>query len=177
MSHFSFGYYIKGKSYKMLDERVMRASAGILLFIAVIASINGFILKNYIVIPYLVGFMMINFMLGLFINPKVAPTVFLGYLFTYRQSRLPIGAVQKKFAWSLGLVLSGSIFFLSLYLLNDPSFFDPVCMLCLICILFLFLETAFGICVGCKIYQLFIRLKVIPKPKERPNCMGDSCDI
>jgi hypothetical protein len=41
----------------------------------------------------------------------------------------------------------------------------------------MYLETAFGICVGCKLYAYAIRLKIIPKPKEKPNCMGDSCAI
>jgi hypothetical protein len=177
MSQISFGYYLEGKGYKSVDERVMRASAGIILFVAVIASINGFILKNYAVIPYLTGFMMINFLIGLLVNPKFSPTVFLGYLFTRKQSRLPIGAVQKKFAWSLGFSISAVIFVLSFFLLKDPTYFDPVCGLCMICIFLLFLETAFGICVGCKLYNLSIKLKLLPKPKERPNCMGNSCEI
>jgi len=172
----SFGECIDGKSYKVLDERIMRASAGIMLLLAVIASINGFILRDFEVIPFLVGFLMINFIIGVFINPKYSPTVLLGSLMVYKQSKIPIGAVQKKFAWSLGLLLSTAIFILSLFLLNDPSLFDPVCMLCIICIALLFLETAFGICVGCKLYYLALKLRMLPKPKERPNCMGDSCE-
>lgn len=177
MSIISFGEYLDGKSFKVLDERQMRGSAGIMLFIAVIASINGFILKNYSVLPYLTGFLLFNFAIGIFINPKFSPTVLLAKLFTYKQSPMPIGAVQKKFAWSLGLGLTTAIFTLSFYLLNDVKYFEPVCMMCLICILLLYLETAFGICVGCKLYFLAIKAKLLPKPTERPNCMGDSCEV
>lgn len=102
--------------------------------------------------------------------------MFIGSLITYKQSPLPIGAVQKRFAWSLGLALATLIFILSFYLLEDASYFEPVCQLCLICLLLLFLETAFGICVGCKLYRFFLYLKIIPKPKERPNCMGNACN-
>lgn len=177
MSVFSFGYYIEGRSYKVLDERRMRASAGIMMLIGLIATINGFVLKRYEVIPYVMGFLVINFLIGLFINPKFSPTVIVASLLVWKQSRLPIGAVQKKFAWSLGLLLSGSIFTLSLFLQNDASYFEPVCMLCMICLLMLYLETAFGICVGCKLYQFTVFIKLIPKPKEKPNCMGDSCAV
>ncbi len=177
MSFFSFGEYVEGHSYKVLDERVMRASAGIMLLLGAIASINGFIFRNYIVVPYISGFLMLNFIIGIFINPKFAPTIVLGRLMTWRQSPLPIGAVQKKFAWSLGLALSVGIFSLSLFLLKDASYFDPVCLMCLVCLLLLFLETSFGICVGCHLYKLSLRLKLLPQPKERPNCMGDSCEV
>lgn len=176
MSVISFGKYLEDGEYKVLDERQMRASAGIMLLLSTIASINGFILRQFEVIPYLVGVLVLSFLIGLFINPKFSPTVLLGSFFVRRQSKMPIGAIQKKFAWSLGLGLSTTIFILSIFLLKDPGLFEPVCGLCMICILLLYLETAFGICVGCKLYFLAIRLRLLKKPKVRPNCMGDSCE-
>jgi len=177
MSIFSFGDYVEGINYKVLDERVIRGSTGIMLFIAVIAAINGFILKKYIVIPYMVGFLALNFLIGIFINPKFAPTMIISKLFVRKQSPLYFGAFQKRFAWSLGLALSLTIFILSFYLLQDETYFDPVCLLCLICIALLYMESAFGICVGCKLYDLAILLKIIKAPAEKPNCMGDACAI
>lgn len=177
MSIISFGEYIEGKEYKVLDERSMRASAGIMFLFGLVASINGFILQNFEVIPYLSGFLVFNFLVGIFINPKFSPTVIISSLFIRKQSPLPIGAVQKKFAWSLGLMLSGSIFVLSLLTLKDASYFEPVCFLCIICLVLLYLETAFGICVGCKIYLLAIKAKLLPKPTAKPNCMGDVCEV
>lgn len=177
MSIISFGEYIEGKNFKVLDERRMRASAGIMLLLGLIAFINGFILQNYIVIPFISGFLMLNFMIGIFVNPKFSPTVFIAYLIVRKQSPLPIGAIQKKFAWSLGLGLSLVIFMLSLFLLNDVSFFEPVCILCMICLILLYMETSFGICLGCKLYYLAIRLKLLKEPEKKPNCMGDSCEV
>lgn len=177
MSLISFGDYIEGKEFKVLDERSMRASAGIMFLFGLIASINGFILQNFEVIPYLSGFLVLNFSIGIFINPKFSPTVIISSLFIRKQSPLPIGAVQKKFAWSLGLVLSSAIFVLSLLTLKDVSYFEPVCFLCIICLILLYLETAFGICVGCKIYLLAIKMKLLQKPTAKPNCMGDACEV
>ena len=177
MSIFSFGDESAEHGYKILDERAMRGSAGLMFLVGIVAFINGFILKNYIVLPYLSAFLGLNFALGIFVNPKLSPTYFLARLAIFRQDPLPIGAIQKRFAWSLGLILSTTIFGLSLLLVNDASWFDPVCMLCLICLLFLFLETAFGICVGCQLYYLALRLKLIKRPEIAPNCMGNSCKI
>lgn len=175
MLAFSFGEYINGINYKIVNERVIRGSSGIMLLLGFIAFINGFILKNYIVISYVSGFLVFNFLIGILINPKFSPIVFVSWLLVRKQKPLFIGAIQKKFAWSLGLSLTTTIFILSFYLLKDVSYFQPVCILCLICILFLYLETAFGICVGCKIYHLSIKIKLLKAPKDKPNCMGDSC--
>ncbi|HHH53717.1 MAG TPA: DUF4395 domain-containing protein [Bacteroidetes bacterium] len=177
MSIISFGEYIEGTIYKVLDERRMRASAGIMFLLGLIAFINAFILENYIVIPYISGFLMINFIIGVFINPKYSPTLLLAYVFVRKQSPLPIGAIQKKFAWSLGLGLSTVIFILSLFLIYDVTYFEPVCFLCLICLFLLFFETAFGICIGCKLYYLFIFLKLFKQPEIKPNCMGNACEV
>ncbi len=177
MKIISFGYYIENKKYKVLDERRMRASAGLMLLLGLIAFINGFILQRYIVIPYISGFLLLNFLIGIFINPKFSPTLLIAHIFVRKQSPLHIGAIQKKFAWSLGLILASAIFVLSFFLLNDVTYFEPVCLMCLICLILLYFETAFGICIGCKFYNLAINLKLLKKPVEKPNCMGDSCDI
>ncbi len=173
----SFGQHIEGTPYKVLDERVMRASAGIMLLLGLIAFVNGFVLDKYEIIPYISGFLALNFLIGIFLNPKYAPTYFVASRIVKGQSPLFIGAIQKKFAWSLGLLMSGVIFILSLFLLKDPSYFKPVCFICLWCLAFLYFESAFGICVGCIIYHFFIRVKILKQPEIKPNCMGDSCDI
>jgi len=171
------GEIIERYNYPVLNERAIRASAGIMLLLATIASINGFILKNYYVIPYIVGFLLLNFLIGVFINPKFVPTFMLGSWIVSKQTPIYIGAIQKRFAWSLGIVLSGTIFFLSFKLLSDPSYFNSVCRLCVICIFLMYLESVFGICVGCKLYNLAIKLKLMKKPVEKQNCIGDSCEI
>ena len=177
MKIFSFGEYIDNSSFKVLDERVMKGSGALLFLIGIIAFINGFIVKNYIVLPYLSGFMVLNFAIGVFINPKFSPTIIVAKLLTRKQKPLWVGAVQKKFAWSLGLGLSSAIFILSLLLLNDVSYFETVCQLCILCLTLIFLEMGFGICIGCKMYFGAIRLKLIPRPKVNPNCSGDSCEV
>jgi len=176
MAFFSFGEYIEGRSYKVLDERLVRANSGVMFLLGLIAFINGFVLQQYEVIPWIAGFLMLSFGIAVFINPKFSPTILIARILTYKQSPLPIGAVQKRFAWSLGFALSVIVFILSLYLINDVSYFEPVCMLCIVCLFLLYLETAFGICVGCKLYFLSIRMKLIPKPAENPNCIGDACE-
>src|SRR5210317_2227193 len=110
MSIISFGEYVGGRKYKTLDERRVRASSGIMFLLGMIAFVNGFILNQYEIIPIISGILLLSFTVSVFINPKFSPTMFIGYLFVRKQSPLPIGAVQKRFAWSLGMILSAAIF-------------------------------------------------------------------
>jgi hypothetical protein len=43
-------------------------------------------------------------------------------------------------------------------------------IICLICLIFLFFESAFGICLGCKFYPLFFKEKA-------QYCPGEVCDV
>ena len=176
MSIVSFGKYVDGINYKVLDERQVRGSSSIMFLFGLAALINGFS-GNYSVIPYISGFLLFSFLVAVFINPKYSPTMLLASVFVRKQTPLYIGAVQKRFAWSLGIALSASIFVLSIYLLTDATYFEPLCRLCIICLVLLYLETAFGICVGCKLYFLSIKMKLLKEPKEKPNCMGDACEV
>ncbi|KIM12833.1 MAG: hypothetical protein KU37_00090 [Sulfuricurvum sp. PC08-66] len=172
-----FGRWDATLGYAVVDERTMRASAGLMLLLGVIAMINGFVLSNYEVIPYISGFMMTNFLIGIFVNLEWAPTYFIAKRIVAKQTPLYIGAVQKRFAWGLGLLLTTGVFVLSFFLLQDVSYFENVCSLCLWCTIFVYLESAFGICVGCKLYFLAIRLRLLKEPEIRPNCMGDACEV
>lgn len=77
------------------------------------------------------------------------------------------GAPQKRFAWGLGLAIA---VFMAVWLigLNQAG---PLAILgCLACILLLFFETAFGICLGCKIYNLIW-------PGMAQLCPGGVCEV
>ncbi len=171
-----FGEFDASRGFKTVDERVMRGSAGIMLALAMIALVNGFVLDAYIVIPWISGFFVLNFLIGILVDPKLSPTVALSTLLVRKQAASPIGALPKQFAWSLGLVLSTSIFVMSLFLLTDDAWFSVVCQLCIICVALLYLETAFAICVGCKLHKVAVRVGLLRQPETQPNCMGDACE-
>jgi hypothetical protein len=68
-----------------------------------------------------------------------------------------VGAPQKRFAWAIGFSLA----LLMLYLIVIKGVIGPINMLvCGTCLLLLFFESSFGICIGCKLYDLFSKNKV-----------------
>jgi hypothetical protein len=177
VSYLNYGEDVEGISYRVLNEREVRAGTGIVLFLAIIAAINGFILNRYIVIPYIVGFITFNFFISVFITPallqlKSSPAG------SSASKRLCIfGAIRKRFAYALGFALTLTIFILSFFLLKDPSYFDTVCSLCVLCIALIYIEAVFGICIGCKLYDLAIKTGILKTPETKSNCMGDACEI
>src|SRR6187401_1180146 len=151
---FQFGENVEGYSMRVLNEREIRASAGI-LFLATFISLMFIIFKNnFLPIKYVITLFLADFIIRVFVNPKFSPTLIIGRLIVSGQTPEYVGAPQKKFAWAIGLVLSGLMFIL-LVLVNSYSVITG--FTCLLCLTFLFFETAFGICVGCLIYRLFYK--------------------
>ena len=147
-----FGEDVEGYNIPVLNEREIRASAGI-LFLFVFMSLMLVIFKqNFILIKYVITAFLTDFMIRVFINPKFSPSLIIGRLIVRNQVPEYVGARQKKFAWIIGLVLATTMF-IFLVLVNA---FSPITgIICLICLIFLFFESAFGICLGCKFYSMF----------------------
>ena len=161
-----FGENTEGYNIPVLNEREIRAAAGI-LFVATFISVMFVTFKNnFLPIKYVLTVFLSDFIIRVFINPKFSPTLIIGRLIVSNQTPEYVGAQQKKFAWVIGVILSATMFIL-IVIINSYSIITGV--ICLVCLAFLFFESAFGICLGCKFYPLLF--------KERPQrCPGEVCD-
>ena len=162
-----FGEDVEGYNIPVLNEREVRAAAG-LLFLLMFISILTVIMKgNFLMLKYAIVIFLTDFLIRVFINPKFAPTLILGRLIVFNQTPEYVGAKQKKFAWVIGLVL-GIIMLVLQVIVNS---FSPITgLICLICLIFLFFESAFGICLGCKFYGWFYKEKA-------QYCPGEVCEV
>lgn len=161
-----FGETVEGYNIPVLNEREMRAAAGI-LFLAIFISLMLIIFKqNFVPIKYVIIVFLIDFVTRVFIHPKYAPSLIIGRLIVSNQNPEYVGAAQKKFAWIIGFTLA-TIMFLLMVVLNTYSIISGI--ICLICLLFLFFESAFGICLGCIVYGWFNKDKA-------QYCPGEVCD-
>ena len=162
-----FGENAEGHNIRVLNEREIRAAAGI-LFLATFISLMFILFKNnFLPVKYVLTLFLADFIIRVFVNPKFSPTLILGRLIVHNQSPEYVGAKQKKFAWTIGVVLSATMFIL-MVIINS---FSPVTgIICFICLVFLFFESAFGICLGCKFYPLFFKEKA-------QKCPGEICDV
>lgn len=162
-----FGEDVAGYTIPVLNEREIRAAAGILFLATFISWMFILFQGNFVPIKYVVTLFFTDLLIRVFISPRFAPSLILGRWIVRNQTPEYVGAPQKKFAWIIGVALSG-IMFSYLIIFNAIS---PVTgITCIICLAFLFFESAFGICLGCKFYPLFFKDKV-------QHCPGEVCEM
>src|SRR5215204_3994573 len=158
-----FGENVEGYNIPVLNEREIRASAG-LLFLAIFMSLIFIVFKNnFLPIKYVITAFLADFIIRVFVSPKFSPTLIIGRLIVGNQTPEYVGAKQKKFAWIIGIILSATMF---IFMVVVNSYSPITGIICLICLIFLFFESAFGICLGCKFYSLFYKVKAQYCPGE-----------
>ena len=162
----SFGEHVKGYNIPVLNEREIRASAGILLMLISIAIMRVAFAGDFLLLKYFIVIFLTDFIIRIFVNPKFSPTLIIGRLIVSRQVPEYVGAAQKRFAWIIGLSLA-TLMFILLIIVNAHSFVTG--SVCIICLIFLFFESAFGICLGCLVYRW------IHKEKAQ-YCPGEVCE-
>ncbi len=166
-SFFQFGQKRPEYSVPVLNERAVRASAGILFFLAIIAFMNAWLVGNFQPTRVFVVLFLADFTIRIFINPRFAPSLIVGQWVVRKQQPEYVGAPQKRFAWAIGFALALAM----LYLVVINRVVGPINLIvCSICLLLLFFETAFGICIGCKLYNLFNR-------NQAQLCPGGVCEV
>lgn len=164
---FEFGEVRPEYAVPVLNERAVKAAAGILFFLAMVSFMHAWLLGNFQPTRvFVVGFL-IEFTIRIFINPRLAPVMILGEWMVRKQTPEWTGAPQKRFAWSIGFALAAAM----LYLVVLKNVVGPINLIvCSLCLLLLFFETAFGICIGCQVYNWL--------NKEKAQlCPGGVCEI
>lgn len=167
MSVRQFGEVVEGQRIRVLNEREIRAAAGI-LFTLMFAAIAAAVLKgSFVLLKYAIAIFLPDMLVRVLVSPRFAPTLVLGRLIVRNQVPEYVGARQKYFAWILGVALASVMF----VLVNVLNTFSPISgIICLLCLVFLLFEAAFGICIGCKLYALVTR--------EKPElCPGETCAL
>jgi hypothetical protein len=162
-----FGENVPGYDIPVLNEREIRAAAGI-MFLVIYTGLMLIIFNgDFRLVKYVVALFFIDFTIRVFINPKFSPSLIIGRLIVSNQVPEYVGAQQKKFAWIIGVILSASMFVLLIVMNATGPFTGIICFLCLI---FLFFESVFGICLACRIYRLVYGEKA-------QYCPGEVCEV
>jgi len=166
MSFLQYGEKVEGYDVLVLNEREARAGAGILFLIGILSLVNAVALGHVIVTKVFISFFTLDFLMRV-VQPRYSPSLLLGRFFVQNQRPEYVGATQKRFAWGIGLMLAVPMFYL-LVIDFQPN---PIKVLvCIICLALLFFESAFSICLGCKIYGIF-------KKDPVTHCPGGVCEI
>lgn len=162
-----FGELVDGYNIPVLNEREIRGAAGILFLFMIISFMLIMFKADFLLIKYFITVFMLDMAIRVFINPKYSPSLIIARYMVRNQTPQYVGAAQKKFAWIIGLTLSTAMF-IHMIIFNA---YGPVNgFSCLLCMILMFFEVAFGICIGCKVYGLFNKGKV-------QYCPGEVCEL
>lgn len=164
---FQFGEDHPGFPVRVLNEREARGAAGIVFVFALVAFMNAWLLGDFTPTKWVIVAFFLDFFIRVIVNPRYAPTLIMARWMVNNQTAEYVGAPQKRFAWAMGLGLASIMMVLVVF--NDVR--GPINLItCLVCLMLLFFETAFGICIGCKLFNLF--------NKEKAQlCPGNVCAI
>lgn len=164
---FKFGEDISGYNIRVLNEREIRAGAGLLFVFMFVAILSAIMQANFTLLKYAIMIFLLDMLIRVIVNPKYSPVLILGRIIVRNQVPEYVGAVQKRFAWVIGITL-GLTMFILIVLINTFSVITG--LICLICLIFLFFESSFGICLGCKLYSRIYKEKA-------QYCPGEVCEI
>ncbi|HIP21067.1 MAG TPA: DUF4395 domain-containing protein [Sulfurimonas sp.] len=163
---FKYGEEVSGYDVRVINEREARAAAGILFAIGLLSLTNAVMLQHGVVTRYFISFFTFDFLLRV-VNPRYSPSMLMGRFFVQNQKPEYVGATQKRFAWSIGLLLALPMFY---YLVINWQPNPIKVFICILCLVLLIAESAFSICLGCKIYNLVMK-------NSSKYCPGGICEI
>ena len=160
-------------SFPVVNERAVRATAGIVMLLAAIAIAFAFFDKNYtpvrIISIVVAADYAVRQVAGL---TPLSPIGMLGTLLVHHQQPEWVGGTQKRFAWALAFAMALLIAILT----NAGVTGLLVLIIGLMLISLLWLESVVGFCVGCFIYSLLIKADIV-HPADAPACGGNSCAV
>lgn len=161
------GRNVPGYEVPVINEHAVRAAAGILFLCGALVSTAALFTGTAQPLKPFGMYFMMDMLIRLTAGDRRSPTMTLGRLAVRQREPLWVGAPQKEFAWWFGFGLA-LVSCASMGLFAAPLWVTLT--LCAVCLTLLFLEAAFGICVGCSLY------KHVGK-QEPQYCPGGSCPV
>ncbi len=190
---------INGKpaTYGVVNERAVRASAGVMFVAGFATFLNTLYTHNTHVAVAVVAIFFIDFFLKVVFGPKYSFFSQIGNLLVYWQPKEYVGALQKRFAWGVGLVFSFIVLLLMLtkilsgehakmmlemgtvasHSMPPLSHLGLPFLLCVVCLIFMWMESVLGFCVGCHVYAYLKKNNYITSTDNDPVCKDNVCEI
>lgn len=161
-----FGEMVKDYDIPVLNEREVRAGAGILFFFSLTVFLGAWHADQLLPGQMMIVAFFADFLIRVF-QPRFSPSLILGRIVVANQTPEYTAAAPKRFAWWIGLGLA-SIMLVTIVFMHNMSVLNFA--ICALCIVLLFMESSFGICLGCIVYNKLLK-------KEITLCAGGVCEI
>lgn len=119
----------------VVDERAVRASAGLTMMAAIWVFCLAFFYGLFLPITLFATYSFFDFVLRVFVGAQYSPTMVISAWISQRVSNMQaewVSAMPKRFAWTIGVILSGIVAFLFWTGNNGLN----TQLICAVCVLF-----------------------------------------
>ena len=150
----------------------MRAAAGLTMVIGAVAFAYAYFAKQYVPLQVAASLFFAEFLIRLTAGLRYSPVGVLARAITLGRAPEWVSTKPKRFAWTLGLLMA-----LAMTVITNTGIRGPLPRtMCLICLTLMWLESALGLCLGCKIYGLLLRRGWIGTDPDIEACADGSCE-
>ena len=157
----------------VFNEHAVRAAAGVTMVLGAVAFVYAYFDKVYVPIQIVTTLFFVEFLVRVTAGFQYSPLGLVSRWLTKRAAPHWVSAQPKRFAWTLGLVMS----FAMMVITNSGIRGALPLTICLICLTLMWLEAVLGICLGCEIHGLMVRRGWVQKDKSFEICSNGACAI
>jgi Domain of unknown function (DUF4395) len=155
----------------VFNENEVRAAAGLTMVMGAVVFVLALAEKVYLPLQLTTIFFFVEFSVRITAGFQYSPLGRLSHLLVRRLEPVWVSARPKRFAWSMGAVLS----FAMVLITNTGIRGALPATLCSICLTLMWMESALGLCAGCEVYAFLRRRGWIAKDEEIEICAGGIC--
>ena len=137
----------------MFNENEVRAAAGITMALGAVAFVYANFEKVFEPIQIVTTFFFIDFLIRVTVGLRYSPAGAVAGWLTRRLEPQWASAKPKRFAWTLGLIMS----FAMMVITNSDIHGVLPRTICLICLALMWMESVLSLCLGCEIYGFLVR--------------------
>jgi hypothetical protein len=157
----------------VFNEVQVRAAAGITMALGAYAFIYANWGKYWVPIKFVTTFFFIDFLIRVAAGLQYSPVGIVSGWLTRRRPPEWVSAKPKRFAWSLGLVLS-----LAMTIITNSNIHGLLPRtVCLVCLALMWLESVLGLCLGCELYAFMVRKGWRAPDEDYEVCAGGVCAV
>ena len=169
------GLIVNGRELQapVFNEHEVRSAAGITMVVGAVAFSFAYFRHQYIPLQAVASFFFLEFLIRVMFGIRYSPVGLAARLLMRSQPPRWVSAKPKRFAWTVGLAIA-----LAMTIITNSGIrgWTPRSM-CLVCLTMMWLESALGLCLGCKLYGWLARRGWIAKDDAVEICADGSCEV
>jgi hypothetical protein len=155
----------------MVNEREVRAAAGITMAVGAVAFGYAYFAKQYVPLQVAATLFFVEFLVRITAGIRHSPVGRVARAMTRDQRPEWVSAKPKRFAWTLGLVMAGAMAVITN--VGIRGYLPRT--ICLICLTLMWMESALGLCLGCRLHGLLVARGWAGADPEVEVCADGGC--